>query len=155
MAAQLNIIRGNCDDISIAQGLMGGPKIPQRKYSFTRITYQQVDTPQTCDTYHDTPQSRNTHQQIDTSQNRTDSSDFIGNEWSRQELQSSNTWTSSSGDAMSDHVDIDDRSEYVLEYNRVAQKVSFNSADVGACLTSRQYGMGDFPSDSYEAENVR
>lgn len=35
----------------------------------------------------------------------------------------SNTWTSSSGDVVSDQDEVDDRSSYVQEYNRLAKKV--------------------------------
>jgi hypothetical protein len=36
---------------------------------------------------------------------------------------SSNTWTDSSGGVLSDVDDVEDRSEYVEEYNRLAKKV--------------------------------
>ena len=51
-------------------------------------------------------------------------------------IQSSNTWTSSSGEILSDQDDIEDRSSVVEEYNRLAKKVgapisiSFSWTDV-------------------------
>ncbi|RDW88635.1 hypothetical protein BP6252_00667 [Coleophoma cylindrospora] len=40
----------------------------------------------------------------------------------RRAMQSSNTWTSSSGGAFSDHDDLEDRTEFLDEYNRLAKK---------------------------------
>jgi hypothetical protein len=42
---------------------------------------------------------------------------------SRRAIQSSNTWTSSSGEILLEHDDIEDRSLFVEEYNRLAKKV--------------------------------
>lgn len=41
----------------------------------------------------------------------------------RRQINSSNTWTSSSGDMLSDQDDIEDRTPFIQEYNRLARKV--------------------------------
>jgi hypothetical protein len=104
MAAILNNIDDISEVTSIAQDLIGGPQKPLRTFSFTR-------------------NARKLHR-LDGSENHSDSTDFVGREWSRAVVQSSNTWTSSSADVLSDHDDIEDRTDYLLEYNRLALKVS-------------------------------
>jgi hypothetical protein len=41
----------------------------------------------------------------------------------RRAIVTSNTWTSSDGDVLSDQDEIDDRTVYIQEYNRLAKKV--------------------------------
>jgi len=105
MAAQLEVIDGICDDMSIAQNLIGGSKNPPGTFSFTRTTTQ-------------------SRHKLDGPENHTDSTEFTGKEWSRIAIQSSNTWSSSSGDVLSHHDDIEDRTDFLLEFNRLALKVS-------------------------------
>jgi len=45
----------------------------------------------------------------------------------RSAMQTSNTWTSSSGDVLSDHEENEDRTAFVEEYNRLAKKVVLSS----------------------------
>lgn len=94
-------------DINIAQGLLIAPRIPTRKYSIGRYllgTHGKFFTPGAMDERSPSFESADdfTHQSV---------------------IQTSNTWTSSSGEALSDHDDIDDRSGYLKEFNHLANKV--------------------------------
>lgn len=126
---------GNFDDINILQGLMAGPQLLKRQFSFSRGFQRKAKAPGTG----------------------TDGSDFIhGKEWNRTVIQSSNTWTSSSGgDALSDHGDVGDRTEFVLEYNRLASKVSstFSPRPYDGCLL-HQHGIKPLSPDDYDMESV-
>jgi len=105
MPQQLDIIDGLRDDISIVQGLLA-PRIPRRTASLASLS---------------------TGGQVDDSKKRTDATESSdSNPERRRGLQSSNTWTSSSGDVLSDHDDIEDRSFYIQEFNRLARKVTSN-----------------------------
>lgn len=89
-------IMDSIDDMSIAHGLMAGPnKIPPRTVSFKRNTRGGTD----------------------------ESSELFGKDWSRLAINSSDTWTSSAGDVLSDREDVADRTDFLLEYNRLALKV--------------------------------
>jgi hypothetical protein len=54
---------------------------------------------------------------------------------SRRAGYTSNTWTSSSGDVLSDQDEIDDRTFFVLEYNRLARKVLSSFPNLSHLLT--------------------
>lgn len=94
------------DDVSIAQGLLNEPKDPRQRTSFTGIS-----------------PLRN----FDGSDNVPRQSDAVTDghheRRSRKAMRTSNTWTSSSGDVLSDQDDVDDRTVFVQEYNRLAKKV--------------------------------
>ena len=117
MAQQLHIIEGISDDISIAQGLLGKPNIPlRRRTSFTSTTRSDHVVEATNEGY---------------------ISEGIREEGRRRRMvQSSNTWTMSSGEALSELDDVEDRTFFVREYNRLALKVcdqcqsSIFSADI-------------------------
>jgi len=102
MAQKIDIMS---DDVSIAQGLLGQPHIPpRRKTSFTSTT-------------------RSAHNQ-DASSDFDENTSVRDDGRRRRAMQSSNTWTTSSGEILSDKDDIEDRTFFVLEYNRLATKVS-------------------------------
>jgi hypothetical protein len=56
---------------------------------------------------------------------------------SRRAFQTSNTWTSSSGEVLSDYDEIEDRTLFVAEYNRLSQKVRFSVKRSCLMLTVR------------------
>jgi hypothetical protein len=93
------------DDINIAQGLLNEPKDPRHRSSMTSINFTALD---------------GSDDQAQTSLVPAD-----GHPGGREHrvMRSSNTWTSSSGDVLSDHDDVDDRTIFVHEYNRLARKV--------------------------------
>jgi hypothetical protein len=103
MARQVHVIDGVSDDMTIAQGLLGRPNIPRRSYSFSN------DPPN--------------FQFLDGSNYSTLRQDSSDAKKQRRVLQSSNTWTTSSGEVLSDRVEIDDREAFIHEYNRLAKKV--------------------------------
>ena len=55
---------------------------------------------------------------------------------SRREAQTSNTWTSSSGEVFSEQDEVEDRTDFVQEYNRLANKVLFTPMTSLSLLTS-------------------
>lgn len=93
---------GHSDDLSIVQGLLGRPKIQRKESSFSGTPPHQ--------------------QHLGTSKCPNDSLD-PNNANQRRRLQSSNTWTTSSGEILSDQDEIEDRDSFLLEYNRLARKV--------------------------------
>jgi hypothetical protein len=103
VAAHQDILDGISDDVTIATGLLTRPGIPRRQTSFSGTSLGQ--------------------------QSLKDPACFDGSRKSsrasrpRRAIQSSNTWTSSSGDMPSEHDEIEDRSLFVDEYNRLAKKV--------------------------------
>jgi hypothetical protein len=103
MAAQQSIVDGTPDDINIATELLTRPRILPRQTSFSGTSIGQ--------------QSLNDLQLPDRFNGST------GTGISRRAIQSSNTWTSSSGEIFLEHDDIEDRSLFVEEYNRLAKKV--------------------------------
>ncbi|KAI9051347.1 hypothetical protein LZ554_004394 [Drepanopeziza brunnea f. sp. 'monogermtubi'] len=92
------------DDINIAQGLLNEPKDPRHRSSMTSINFSAPD---------------GSDDQAQTSVVPAD-----GHPGGREHriMRSSNTWTSSSGDVLSDHDEVDDRTIFVHEYNRLARK---------------------------------
>jgi hypothetical protein len=102
MAQKIDILS---DDMSITRGLLGRPDIPpRRRTSFTSTT-----------------RSAHTH---DVSNDLDDSTSIKDDGRRRRVIQSSNTWTTSSGEILSDKDDMEDRTFFILEYNRLATKVS-------------------------------
>lgn len=75
------------------------------------------------------------------SNNATGSSEGNGENERRRQMASSNTWTSSSGDVLSDHDDIEDRGPFIQEYNRLARKVysSTKNLDIANSSISMVY----------------
>lgn len=93
------------DDMNIAAGLLTEPKDPRHRSSFTGVSFVSLDGS-------DNPQQRADGQPDGHHEGR-----------SRRAMRTSNTWTSSSGDVLSDQDDVDDRTVFVQEYNRLARKV--------------------------------
>jgi hypothetical protein len=92
------------DDMTIAAGLLNNSKIPHRTSSFTG----------TQDLVRSTGQFRSAGELTDAS--------AAGR--SRRAVRTSNTWTSSDGGVLSDQDEVDDRTVFVQEFNRLARKVS-------------------------------
>lgn len=92
------------DDMTIAQELLIGPKPPRRSNSFTGLSLRGFDSS------NDNPSSTSP---IEQTEDRP----------SRRILLTSNTWTTSSGDVLSDQDEVDDRTIFIQEYNRLAKKV--------------------------------
>jgi len=101
------------DDMNIAAGLLTEPKDPRHRSSFTGVSFVGLDG------------SDNLQQRSD------EQGDGHPEGRARRAIRTSNTWTSSSGDVLSDHDDIDDRTVFVQEYNRLARKVR-NSRSQGS-----------------------
>ncbi|KAG0649007.1 hypothetical protein D0Z07_4860 [Hyphodiscus hymeniophilus] len=100
MAHKIDIIP---DDMNITLGLLGRPHIPpRRKTSFTSTT-KSVNTEDIADYMEEGMSIKDDGRR-------------------RRAIQSSNTWTTSSGEILSDKDDMEDRSFFILEYNRLAQK---------------------------------
>jgi hypothetical protein len=99
MAQQIDVPGGISDDMTIAQKLLRQPKIPRRRYSFG-------SAPPIPDL-------------LDGGNLILDPNDPN----KRRITQSSSTWTDSSGDALSDQDEVEDRDFFVHEYNRLAKKV--------------------------------
>jgi hypothetical protein len=104
IVAQQVISEGLSDDITIATGLLNRPRIPRRETSFSGTSLGQ--------------QSLNDLQCEEGLQEAS----RVGR--SRRAIQSSNTWTSSSGEVLSEHDEVGDRTVFVDEYNRLARKVN-------------------------------
>jgi len=66
---------------------------------------------------------------LDATDDESRSSNSNGEQTGQSVIQTSNTWTLSSGGVVSEPNDVDDRTEFVDEYNRLAVKVS-------SCLAS-------------------
>lgn len=120
MAQQLDIIEGMhdglSDALSITQSLLGRPSIPpRRRTSFTS-----------------TNRSGHTREVS----KDCDESTGIRDEGGRRGMtQSSNTWTNSSAEIFSEKDDVEDRTFFVLEYNRLATKVCTQVTSCSAKLT--------------------
>jgi len=125
MAQELDIIDGINDDMSIAQGLLSKPKIPQRRTSFAHASSLRL---------------------VDGSNGLSESSEGDDNK-RRRGIQSSNTWTASSGDILSDQDEIEDRGFFIQEYNRLARKVNFTVKEPCKKLTLEQHGVREFSSE--------
>jgi len=115
---QDNVLDGTFEDIVIAQELLNQPKALRRQTSLAGIFSNSLE--------------------LQAPRNQLEYDGSNEEKQSRRELQSSNTWTSSSGgDILSDHDDIEDRTLFVAEYNRLAQKVLFSIDRSGSILTLR------------------
>jgi hypothetical protein len=106
MAPQSDLLAPIYDDMTIAEGLLNNSKVPQRTSSFTG----------TRGLIRSTGQFRSSGALADSSTN--------GN--SRRVVRTSNTWTSSDGEILSDCDEIDDRTLFIQEFNRLARKVFIN-----------------------------
>lgn len=103
MAPQSDLGGPIYDDLTIAEGLLNNPRIPHRTSSFTG--------PQGL--------ARSTGQLKSSCAPKEVSAGGI----SRRAVRTSNTWTSSDGDVLSDQDEVDDRTNFVQEFNRLARKV--------------------------------
>ena len=112
-----DVLDGTFEDMAIAQELLNQPRIPRRQTSLTGF----LGNPQGL--------------QIPHSQVEYDGSK--DEKRSRWALQTSNTWTSSSGEVLSDHDEIEDRILFVAEYNRLSQKVRLSTMRSCLMLTFR------------------
>lgn len=99
-----DIIDTPLDDVAITKELLTRPKIPVRQTSF-------LGTSQEQQAYEDDSLLDGADEPQPTKRSR------------RVIVQSSNTWTSASGELHSEHDEIDDRDAFVREYNRLARKV--------------------------------
>lgn len=52
--------------------------------------------------------------------------DGLKDERKSRRARTSNTWTTSDGEVLSDHDEIEDRTLFIAEYNRLSQKVGFS-----------------------------
>ena len=103
MATQSDLRAPDYDDMTIAEGLLNNLKVPHRTSSFKG----------TQGLSHSTGQLR-------TSVALTEAS---AGGISRRAGRTSNTWTSSDGDVLSDQDEVDDRTVFLQEFNRLARKV--------------------------------
>jgi hypothetical protein len=101
------------DDITIAEGLLNNSKVPHRSSSFTGI---QGFT--------------RSNGKFGSSAALTEASTA---DISRRAVRTSNTWTSSSGDIVSDQDEIEDRTLFVQEFNRLAKKVCIIALERYGC----------------------
>jgi hypothetical protein len=108
MAAQQSIVDGTPDDINIATELLTRPHVLHRETSFSGTSF-----------------GRQSSQDLHIQGGFNGS---IGGSTLRRAIQTSNTWTSSSSEILSEHDDMEDRSLFVDEYNRLAKKVCGNEA---------------------------
>ena len=106
MAQRLDIIS---DDMSITRGLLGRPDIPLRRMTSFISTSRSAHTREVS--------------------NEQDESGGLKDGRRRRMIQSSNTWTVSSGEVFSEQDDVEDRTFFVLEYNRLAMKVCRQAHD--------------------------
>jgi hypothetical protein len=106
MAPQFDLLSPIYDDMTIAEGLLNNSKVPHRTSSFTG----------TQGLVRSTGQFRSSGALADASAN--------GN--SRHVVRTSNTWTSSDGEILSDCDEVDDRTVFIQEFNRLARKVFIN-----------------------------
>lgn len=137
MAHRSNIVDGISDDISIAQGLLRRPRIPSRGTSSPRSP------------------SHSLHYTVDGSNEAMRSLGSYDEHDRRAQLRSSNTWTSSSGEVLSDQDDVEDRSPFIQEYNRLAKKVESFPYMVCHTLTHYQHGVRFLEQEDLEVDNVR
>ncbi len=104
MAPQSDLIDPIYDDMTIAEGLLKTSKVPRRTSSFTGSQNLSRST----------GQFRSSGAFADAS--------VVANP--RCAVRTSNTWTSSEGDVLSDQDEVDDRAVFIHEFNRLARKVS-------------------------------
>jgi hypothetical protein len=112
MALQSDIHDAISDDMTIAEGLLNNSKVPHRSSSFTG-----------------TQSFGHSNGKFESSAALTEAS-TAG--ISRRILRTSNTWTSSSGDVLSDQDEIDDRTIFIQEFNRLARKVCWEALEICA-----------------------
>jgi hypothetical protein len=101
MAQKIDIMS---DDTNIARQLLARPNIPPRRRTSVASTTRSAHTP---DVSNDTAESTSTRDDIRCQR--------MG--------QTSNTWTNSTGEMLSDKDDVEERAFFILEYNRLATKV--------------------------------
>jgi hypothetical protein len=110
MAPQSDLHGPIYTDMAIAEGLLNNSKVPQRTSSFTGT------------------------QGLERSPGKFRSSAALtnasGGSFTRRAIRTSNTWTSSDGDVLSDQDEVDDRAVLIQEFNRLARKVSINHSFV-------------------------
>jgi len=94
---------GSFEDMAIAQELLNQPRILRSQTTLTGF----LSGPQGLQIAH----------------SQVEYDGLKDEKHSRQAMRTSNTWTSSSGEVLSDHDEIDDRTLFVGEYNRLALKV--------------------------------
>jgi len=110
MAPQSDVVGPIYDDMTIAEGLLNNSKVPYRSSSFTG-----------------TQGFARSNGKFASSAAFTDAS---AGGISRRALRTSNTWTSSSGDILSDQDEVDDRTIFVQEFNRLARKVYWDTLEL-------------------------
>ncbi len=111
---------GITDDVTIAQELLKQRKASRRRISPTEMYISRRGV-------------EGLDEQHQNSQTQTEAQ---GEARSRRAMQTSTTWTSSSGEVPTDQDDIDDRTVFVQEYNRLAQKVNQPTLDMGTTADS-------------------
>lgn len=94
---------GTSDDMSIAQALIKRPRIPRREASLTELV--------------------NLNHEHDGAHREEESMDSAHDGRSQRAMRNSNTWTSSIGEVLAEHDEIEERNIFVEEYNRLAEKV--------------------------------
>jgi hypothetical protein len=104
IAPQPDIRDHLCDDMTIAQELLIGPKPPRRSNSLTGLSLRGFDS---------SNDNASSISPIEQTEDRPP----------RRVILTSNTWTTSSGDVLSDQDEVDDRTTFIQEYNRLAKKV--------------------------------
>ncbi|KAH6680224.1 hypothetical protein B0J14DRAFT_260413 [Halenospora varia] len=93
---------GTSDDMSIAQALIKRPRIPRREASLTGLA--------------------NLNHEHDGAHREEESMDSAHDGRSQRAMRNSNTWTSSIGEVLAEHDEIEERNIFVEEYNRLAEK---------------------------------
>jgi hypothetical protein len=106
MAPQSDQLDPIYDDMTIAEGLLNNTKVPRRSSSFTGSQ----------NLVRSTGQFRSSVALADAS--------VVAHP--RRAVRTSNTWTSSEGDVLSDQDEVDDRAVFIHEFNRLARKVFIN-----------------------------
>ena len=106
MALQPDLRGPVYDDMTIAEGLLNNSKVPRRTSSFTSTLGLARSTSQT--------------------RGFAPFTDASAHGMSRRAGRTSNTWTESDGEILSDHDEVDDRTVFVQEFNRLAKKVIAN-----------------------------
>lgn len=124
------------DDASIAQNLLRGQVIPIRGSSIKGF-----------------PSSPNiaTGLSVDGPSNTDEPSNIVQQPRVRRGLCSSNTWTSSSAGGESEKDDSNDRTQFIEEFNRLAEKVcKYMYCDMTNKVNVSQHGVRRFIPSEYE-----
>jgi hypothetical protein len=135
MATQSDLRAPVYDDMTIAEGLLNNSKVPHRTGSFTG----------THGLSHSTGQFRSSVALTEASAGGI----------SRRAGRTSNTWTSSDGDVLSDHDEVDDRTVFLQEFNRLARKVRLSPChrdDIANTII--QHGVRPMVQDDDDPTNV-